>query len=470
MCFFVGLVVNELPLVAISLVLASTVLAFGEGDIHSFGGWLTVGIAALTIIGLVVVAARALSARGVLEDALRDGLGDDWRDAIDVRLCAAPRGRRLPTVRTLFAPFVFRRRDVERINNIAYGPAGKHNQLDLYRNRSARPGAPMLIHFLGGHFRSGNKSRDARPLFFRLATHGWVCVSANYRFGRTATFPGHLVDAKRVIAWVRTHAADHGGDPTALFVAGSSAGGYLAAMAALTPNDAEFQPGFEEIDTSVTAAIPLYAYLGPLDTGDERPSSPFEYAGPDRPPFFVVHGDHDTVVPVEQARAFAQTLRRIASKPVVYAELPGAQHAFDLFHSIRFELVVDAIEDFTAWVRSRELAARPGRAAHRVVPPADAPYAAHSTRPVLSGSNIGSASAAEEAIVSARDRSPEPGPEEQTELLREEQREARDEVLERAGTDAAEEDDGEETDEEVLEIDQTELDELGLTLDDPHQP
>ena len=57
---------------------------------------------------------------------------------------------------------------------------------------------------------------------------------------------------------------------------------------------------------------------------------------------------------VEDARRFVQRLRRSSSNPVVYAELPGAQHAFDLFHSIRFETVVDAIEDFTAWVRSRE--------------------------------------------------------------------------------------------------------------------
>ena len=72
-------------------------------------------------------------------------------------------------------------------------------------------------------------------------------------------------------------------------------------------------------------------------------------------------------------------------------------------------------------------------------------------------------------IVSPR-RSNQPGPEEQAELSREERRDARDEVLEVVGVDPAEEDDGEETVDEILEIDQTELEELGLTLDDPHQP
>ena len=67
-------------------------------------------------------------------------------------------------------------------------------------------------------------------------------------------------------------------------------------------------------------------------------------------------------------------------------------------------------------------------------------------------------------------RSDEPGPEEAAELAREERNAARHEEVARVGSDAAEEDDGEETDEEILEIDQTELEELGLTLDDPHQP
>jgi hypothetical protein len=75
----------------------------------------------------------------------------------------------------------------------------------------------------------------------------------------------------------------------------------------------------------------------------------------------------------------------------------------------------------------------------------------------------------EESIVSPR-RSDKPGPDEQAELDREERHEARDEASELDGADAAEEDDGEETLDEILELDQTELDELGLTLDDPHQP
>ena len=69
-----------------------------------------------------------------------------------------------------------------------------------------------------------------------------------------------------------------GADPAVVFVAGSSAGGHLAAMAALTPNDPRFQPGFERADTSVTAAICLYGYYGSLDTDERPPSSPRAYS------------------------------------------------------------------------------------------------------------------------------------------------------------------------------------------------
>ncbi len=250
----------------------------------------------------------------------------------------------------MLAPFVFRRRDVERIANISYGDAGRANLLDVYRRRSAPSDGPTLVYFHGGAFRSGRKNREARPLLYRLASQGWVCVSANYRL-RPATFPDHLIDVKKVIAWVREHGREYGADPDVLFAAGSSAGAHLASTAALTANDPQLQPGFEHADTSVSAVVCLYGYYGSTRTAG-RPSSPLDYLERDAPPFFVVHGERDTLVLVEDARRFVDALRNSSSEPVVYAELPGAQHTFDLFHSIRFESVVDAVEAFAAWVRS----------------------------------------------------------------------------------------------------------------------
>jgi acetyl esterase/lipase len=232
----------------------------------------------------------------------------------------------------------------------------------VYRRRGQPADGPVLIHFHGGHFRGGRKSWEARPLLHRLARQGWICVSANYRLRQEGRFPNSLVDAKRVVAWARENAAGYGADPGAIVVAGSSAGAHLASMAALTPNDPTFQPGFEDADTSVAAAVCLYGYYGPRDASGAVPSSPVAYVDASAPPFFLAHGDHDTIVPVDQARAFAETLRAHSTNPVVYAELPGAQHGFDLFHSLRCEAVVDGIEAFSAWLRSRDV---PGGDARR---------------------------------------------------------------------------------------------------------
>jgi acetyl esterase/lipase len=341
--FRFGFLLNELPFLAIWWLLAATLLAIGEGDIGSPGGRAVFGLAVLTVAGLLVVAWRGLAAGPVVDRALDQGLGAGWRTGIDAGMAAGLR-RRLPWARILFWPFPVRPREVERVANLRYGGAGRWNLLDLYRHRSGPAGGPALVYLHGGAFRGGAKSREARPLLYRLASQGWVCVSANYRLGRTARFPDHLVDAKKVIAWVREHGPGYGADPAALFVAGSSAGGHLAAMAALTSNDPRFQPGFEGADTSVTAAICLYGYYGSLDG---RPSSsPAAYLRPDAPPFLLAHGDRDTLVLVEDARRFVEGLASTSSSPVVYAELPGAQHVFDMFHSPRFEAVVDAIEAF----------------------------------------------------------------------------------------------------------------------------
>jgi acetyl esterase/lipase len=105
------------------------------------------------------------------------------------------------------------------------------------------------------------------------------------------------------------------------------------------------------------AAISLYGYYDGIGA-DRSLSSPREHVRADAPPFFIAHGDRDTLVLVEDARGFVARLRRSSSNPVVYAELPGGQHTFDLVHSLRFEAVVDGIEAFAAWVRTRDAAER----------------------------------------------------------------------------------------------------------------
>ncbi|MFE9629400.1 alpha/beta hydrolase [Streptomyces sp. NPDC006463] len=352
--FRIGLVIGELPFVALTWLLLWTAVALAQGDIDTPGSWAAVALAAITAAGLVLVVRRGLRGRTEVERALAEGLGIDWRAAIASDVTVGLRGRR-PLARILFRPFAFRPRGVVRVADLRYGAGGRRHRLDVYHHRVRPAGAPVLVHLHGGSYRGGRKSSQSLPLLHRLASRGWVCVSANYRLRPEVRHPEHLIDAKRVIAWVREHGHAYGADPSTLFMAGSSAGGHLAALAALTPGDPSLQPGFETADTSVTAVIGLNGYYGPY-YGQGPESSPSAHITADAPPFLLVHGDRDTMVHVDIARRFAADLREVSVGTVVYAELPGAQHAFDLFHSLRFEAVVDGVEAFAGWVISREWA------------------------------------------------------------------------------------------------------------------
>jgi acetyl esterase/lipase len=301
-----------------------------------------------------VLAWRGAKARPAVIRALDQALGADWRDRVEPeRLVHLNHGPRWGKV--LFAPLVRRGRDVERIANIRYGEAGRANTLDLYRHRNRPASAPVLVYFHGGGYYSGNKSRESRALLFRLARQGWVTISANYRLRPGATFFDHLADVKRVVAWVHEHGPTYGADPAMLVLAGGSAGGHLASIAALTQNEPRLQPGFEDADTSVSAVIGLYGWYGGYYGmgGADSAVGPLGYDASKAPPFFVAHGALDTLAMVETARRFVHHLRSGSSNPVVYAELPGGHHAFDVFYSLRYEAVVDGVEAITAWLRTR---------------------------------------------------------------------------------------------------------------------
>jgi dipeptidyl aminopeptidase/acylaminoacyl peptidase len=81
-------------------------------------------------------------------------------------------------------------------------------------------------------------------------------------------------------------------------------------------------------------------------------ASPVARVGAEAPPFFVIHGESDTLVPVAEAREFVKALREKSRAPVAYAELPGAQHAFEIFPSVRTLHTVNAVHRFLAWLES----------------------------------------------------------------------------------------------------------------------
>jgi acetyl esterase/lipase len=285
-------------------------------------------------------------------------------------------------------------RTFEVIRNLDYAGDGlKAHRLDIIRRRTDQPSAgPVMIYIHGGAWIIGDKREQGLPMLYELARRGWVCVTINYRLSPKATWPDHIVDCKMAVAWVHEHIGEYGGDPRFVAVSGGSAGGHLSALVALTSGDPNFQPGFEDADTGVEACVPIYGVYdmtcqsepdglrhvvvynkGLLRLLERRVfkaryaddparfelASPLYRVHPGAPPFFVLHGVNDTLVPVDEARRFVRALRATSAAPVFYAELPRTQHAFDVLVSVRPAHAISGIVRFLEGVRSGRVSARP---------------------------------------------------------------------------------------------------------------
>lgn len=381
--FLAGWIAAELAPQVIALEAIATALCAWGGGLAHWPGRLGLVLVAGSWVALLRAWRRGFEAEATVEQALRDALGADYRAAIEPALVARF-GSGIDWRRAL-VPLPMRHPEVERVRDIPFARvAGLTLKLDVYRPRHRPPRCPTLLQIHGGGWMVGSKNEQAIPLMLHLAARGWVCVTANYRLSPHATFPDHLVDCKRALRWIREHGEEFGADPGFVAVTGGSAGGHLAALMALTANDPEYQPGFEGVDTTVAACVAFYGVYDFTDrhgywhhdglhrmlerqimkaARDEAPdaytrASPMSRVHADAPPFFVIHGDLDTLVPVEEARHFVGLLRSATRNPVVYAEIPGAQHAFEMFPSPRTQLVVQGVERFLAYVYSRHLAAR----------------------------------------------------------------------------------------------------------------
>ncbi|GAA3235814.1 alpha/beta hydrolase [Actinocorallia longicatena] len=330
MSFRCSLIVYELPVLAACWLAVVTVWTALDDGLGNPVGVVGAALASLTCLVLAVIARRGLRTGPAVDAAMSGAFGPRWRSVLPAGRPSALAG--------LVLPLRVRRRGVVRVADLSYGPAGKRNRLDVLHRRDLPKGGPVLVHFHGGGYFSGRKNREARQLLHRLAAHGWVCLSANYRLRPSAGFAEHVADAEAAVAWAREHAPGYGADPSALFLAGGSAGAHLAASIALG-------------GVPVRGVVCLYGYYGRYyETG--AGSSPLDRLRADAPPFLVAHGDRDSLVPVEAAREFAGRLRAASGGPVVFAELPGGQHAFDLFASPRSCAVAEAVEAFALLVRT----------------------------------------------------------------------------------------------------------------------
>ena len=334
-------------------------------------------LAAAASAGLLAYSIAAARRVGTeLDDALRQSIGEDYLGALDL---PGPPDLSLPKG-TIARPFRFRQHDVEVIRHVPYTEGGRRARLDIYKPRDVDlSGAPVLLQVHGGAWTIGTKEQQGLLLMNRMAQQGWLCVAANYRLAPRHRFPTQIVDVKRAIAWVHENIEQYGGDPSYLAITGGSAGGHLASLAALTAGLPDYQPGFEDSDTSISACVSFYGvydmagmtetttavdvrdrFLAPWvfrknakDHLDEFVrASPLAHVDEHAPAFFVIHGSHDTLAPVPETRTFVEALREHSKTTVTYAEIPGAQHAFDVFSSIRSQHTIGAVQRWLQWHRA----------------------------------------------------------------------------------------------------------------------
>jgi len=222
--------------------------------------------------------------------------------------------------------------------NVAYGSESEQ-RLDLYWPSGSAAG-PLLLFVHGGGWSGGDKAEFAW-LGQQLANEGVVVALVNYRLSPKVKHPAHAEDVAQAVAWLYRHAAEYGGDPERLYLAGHSAGAHLASLVALDPRYLAAQG----LDTGIVrgvagiagaaydldaryAATPMASLLVPAfgsDVAEWPKAAPLRYVKPGAPPFLLVHGLNDTSAPAAGAQAFATALRR-DGVPTELRLLPGMDH------------------------------------------------------------------------------------------------------------------------------------------------
>ena len=372
--FLAGWLVGEL---AIHVVVAQLFIVFWFvffGKVHGFLG--AMGIL-LFVSSWLVLAYHYFS--GFKAKVLLDSIVIPHRHEDDISTWS--RHERLNIARLLLPFSSWKSDEVEVIKNIVYEDIdGFKLKLDIRRSKTECQNAPVLLQIHGGMWTHGygSKKEQGIPLMVEMAERGWISVAIDYRLCPAARFPAHIIDCKKALVWVKEHIEAYGGDPNFIIVTGGSAGGHLASLLALSANEPALQPGFEDKETTVQGCIPYYGIYDFMDQMKLQPSlaleialhkkvimqskeeneaiyrlmSPVTYLNENAPPFLVIHGDKDSLTPLAAAQYFASNLDEVSTNTVEFAEISGAQHAFDIFSSVRSDYVLFGVaERMCQWHR-----------------------------------------------------------------------------------------------------------------------
>lgn len=215
---------------------------------------------------------------------------------------------------------------------------------------------PLLVWVCGGAFKV--MDRDVWwPQWIDFARRGCIVASVEYRTSNEAVFPAALEDIKAAIRYFKANAEQYSIDPDKIFVAGESAGGTLASLAGVTGECRQFDKGaYQEYDSCVSGVIDFYgmtdlcrAPLAPAVSNDtsgaeeqflgiegdptenRKKASAVTYVNENTPPFLIVHGDQDPLVPIRQSEIMYETLVKAGVRAEFYV-LEGESHGADAFY------------------------------------------------------------------------------------------------------------------------------------------
>lgn len=249
-------------------------------------------------------------------------------------------------------------RDLTITRDIPYGDTARQ-KLDIYVPKDAAPNAPVIVFFYGGAWQDGDK-KDYLFVAQALTSTGAIVVVPNYRVYPEVTFPGFLDDGAAAAAWTLHNIAEYGGNPGGVYLAGHSAGAYIAVMVAL---DGEYFQRAGIPNAKLAGCIGIsgpYDFL-PITREDVKPimevvpdmsvTQPITYARGDAPPLLLLTGDADTTVGAYNTRHLASRTKLLGGR-VEDRYYPGVQHigsvlALSSFFRGRAPVLAD-IRDFVA--------------------------------------------------------------------------------------------------------------------------
>lgn len=252
--------------------------------------------------------------------------------------------------------------------DLVYVEGGHERQkLDLFLPANVEGPVPVIIWVHGGGWQNGSKE-NCSPLRGGYLEMGYAVASLNYRLSQHAVFPAQIEDCKAAIRWLRAHAKEYGLDGNRFGAWGSSAGGHLVALLGTTGDVKAFDVGAHLDQTSRVQAVCDYfgptdfialaksrdasrpaTYLSPesrliggfvLDHPEQvAAANPITYITAEDPPFLIVHGDADPVVPIAQSELLFAAMKK-SGLGVRFHTIRGAAHGGPGFSSGEVETMV----------------------------------------------------------------------------------------------------------------------------------